>query len=78
MASNSWVVRLPRQIRCLLIRRVSLWVRARWRRWIFAKQIASQRSRLAQLDAAQLRDIGISESEAKEEFSRGFWDLPEE
>lgn len=77
MATNSLVMRLPKQIRCLLIQRVSLWVKAKWRRLVFARQVASQRNRLAQLDTAQLRDIGISQSEAQKEFSRSFWDLPE-
>lgn len=36
-----------------------------------------QRRQLAQLDAAQLDDIGISAEEARTEASRGLWHAPD-
>jgi uncharacterized protein YjiS (DUF1127 family) len=35
-----------------------------------------QRARLAQLDDAQLRDIGLTRAEADAEANRPFWDAP--
>ena len=35
-----------------------------------------QRQKLASLDAAMLRDIGMTPEDAREEAMRGFWDVP--
>lgn len=42
-----------------------------------ARAVVRQRRRLAQLDASQLKDLGISRADALAESSRGFWDLPQ-
>ena len=42
-----------------------------------ARAVVRQRRRLAQLDASQLKDIGISRADALAESSRGFWDIPQ-
>ena len=39
-------------------------------------RVWSERRALAQLDAARLRDLGISPAEASVEVARPFWDLP--
>lgn len=36
-----------------------------------------QRSALADLDAHALRDIGLTEAEARREARRPFWDVPD-
>jgi uncharacterized protein YjiS (DUF1127 family) len=38
--------------------------------------LARQRRALARMDAAQLRDLGISLDEARNEAARPVWDLP--
>lgn len=38
--------------------------------------LSRQRRRLAQLDAAQLRDIGLTREQAADEARRYFWDAP--
>ncbi len=38
--------------------------------------VARQRAQLAQLDANQLRDLGLTRHEADQEASRPFWDVP--
>ena len=39
-------------------------------------RVWSERRALAQLDAARLRDLGISPAEVAAEIARPFWDLP--
>jgi uncharacterized protein YjiS (DUF1127 family) len=39
--------------------------------------LSRQRARLAQLDDATLRDIGITRAEAMHEAKRAFWDAPD-
>ncbi len=38
--------------------------------------VARQRRQLLALDEWALKDIGISQSEARNEANRGFWDIP--
>jgi uncharacterized protein YjiS (DUF1127 family) len=38
--------------------------------------VARQRQALAQLDQAQLNDIGVTYKAAHNESTRGFWDVP--
>ena len=40
--------------------------------------IARERRALAQLDARELEDMGISPAAAAQEAGRPFWDIPEE
>ncbi len=39
--------------------------------------VAHERRALAELDAAQLKDLGLTHSEALEEARRPFWDVPQ-
>lgn len=41
-----------------------------------ALQVKRQRSQLAHLDDAMLRDIGLTRREAQEEAQRPVWDVP--
>ncbi|WP_395504214.1 DUF1127 domain-containing protein [Ectopseudomonas hydrolytica] len=43
------------------------------RRW---QQLARQRRQLARLDAAALKDLGLSRADAIQEAERPFWDDP--
>ena len=38
--------------------------------------LGRQRTRLSQLEAHMLEDIGVSEAEARKEARRPFWDAP--
>lgn len=47
-------------------------------RWLSdARAVRRQRTRLLDLDARMLRDIGIAETEARREARRALWDVPE-
>ena len=76
MSSNSVLIRVPKQLKLISMRRIFSWVRRMRIRIQNARTVAKQRRRLAQLDSAQLKDIGISRSEAYAEYSRAFWDVP--
>ncbi|HLA30080.1 MAG TPA: DUF1127 domain-containing protein [Pseudomonas sp.] len=43
------------------------------KRWY---QLAEQRRRLASLDEAALKDLGLSRADVLQEFERPFWDDP--
>ena len=46
-------------------------------RWATFRSIARSRRALAQLDNAQLNDIGLTRAEAEAEARRPAWDAPE-
>lgn len=46
-------------------------------RLIQALAVTRQRARLADLDAAALRDIGVTRAQAMHEAKRPFWDAPD-
>ncbi|TCP62955.1 uncharacterized protein YjiS (DUF1127 family) [Rhodovulum bhavnagarense] len=46
------------------------------RRILAAFSVARQRRRLAELDDAMLRDIGLSRAAARAEARRPLWDVP--
>ncbi len=54
----------------------SLSVSALVKRLRLMLQVASERRALARLDAAQLRDLGLTRDEAAAEASRPAWDAP--
>lgn len=41
-------------------------------------RVLRERRQLAMLDQSMLKDIGLSKADAYREWSRSFWDLPEE
>lgn len=47
-----------------------------WARLWQARLVHAQRRALAQLSAAQLRDIGLTKDEAIAESQRAVWDVP--
>jgi uncharacterized protein YjiS (DUF1127 family) len=47
-------------------------------RWLSGARAARrQRTRLLDLDARMLRDIGVTETEARKEARRALWDVPD-
>lgn len=59
-----------------LLRPVSLSLTGMLRRLDQAQRLHRQRQALARLDAATLRDIGVSAEEALAESARSPWDAP--
>lgn len=41
-------------------------------------RVLRERRQLAMLDPSMLKDIGLSKADAYREWSRAFWDLPDE
>lgn len=56
--SSGGVIRLARKVWSLILR---------WRRWRY------ERSLLAAMTGAELKDVGISRADAHEELRRSFW-----
>lgn len=56
--SSGGVIRLARKVWGLILR---------WRRWRY------ERSLLASMTGAELKDVGISRADAHEELRRSFW-----
>lgn len=77
MSRQSLTLSLPKRFQGIPAKASTLSLKAFIRRFQNASMVAKQRQRLAQLDDNQLKDIGISRSEALAESSRGFWDIPE-
>ena len=50
--------------------------RSFWQMLSLLRGTARSRRRLAELDAHQLQDIGLSARDAAEEAGRPFWDVP--
>lgn len=51
---------------------VRTWVK----RAMLAMQVAGERYQLRHLDARQLDDLGLTKTDAAQESTRTFWDLP--
>ena len=77
MFMNSLSINLPQLIKSLSSQQISFWVKVMIKRILNARMVSRQRRSLAQLDNAQLKDIGITPYEAGIETSRDFWDIPE-
>lgn len=63
-------------VRLLSLARLLSWLQGtgrQLRRWW---QLAEQRHRLAQLDEAALKDLGLSRADVLQESERPFWDDP--
>lgn len=68
---------LPKLTKFFSKRRMVAQLKVMLKRIRVARAIAKQRRMLAQLNDAQLKDIGISRYDALEESKRDFWDIPE-
>ncbi len=77
MPLNNLTIRLPMKIKLLSVRDIMRLCKTLMKRYRVAKMVARQRQQLSQLDSDQLKDIGISRSDAITESSREFWDIPE-
>jgi uncharacterized protein YjiS (DUF1127 family) len=77
MSSNNISINLTEQAKFISMKGMVSWGKVILIRVQNAKAVARQRRRLAQLDSSQLKDIGISRSDALAESSRGFWDIPQ-
>lgn len=77
MSSNNLSINLPEQTKLISIQGMVSRGKVILISFQNARAVMRQRRRLAQLDAFQLKDIGISRADALAESSRGFWDIPQ-
>lgn len=77
MFTTTLHLNLPKLTKLFSRQRTVAQMKAMLKRIRVARAIAKQRRMLAQLNDAQLKDIGISRYDAIEESSRDFWDIPE-